>query len=168
MYTSVVTPVAPRFLAGEYVVFALDDGMFAVTARDVREIVFAVRVAPLPGAPEVVEGLVNVRGTLAPVFDLRKRFGLPPRAVDPSDHLVLATAASRLVAFRADRVVDFARFAAADVEAAIVDDVEHVAGVAKTPDGLVLIHDLTAFLSVSEADALDEALRAAPSEGSEG
>jgi purine-binding chemotaxis protein CheW len=167
MYTFAVTPAAPMSLAGEYVVFALDDGAFAVAARDVREIVFAVRAAPLPGAPDVVEGLVNVRGTLAPVFDLRKRFGLPPRAIDPSDHLVLATAGGRLVAFRADRVVDFARFAPETIEAAIVDGVEHVAGVAKTPEGLVLIHDLTAFLSASESDSLDEAMRAAPGEGPE-
>jgi purine-binding chemotaxis protein CheW len=153
MYTFAVTPAAPMSLAGEYVVFALDDGAFAVAARDVREIVFAVRAAPLPGAPDAVEGLVNVRGTLAPVFDLRKRFGLPPRAIDPSDHLVLATAGGRLVAFRADRVVDFARFAPETVEAAI--------------EGLVLIHDLTAFLSASESDSLDEAMRAAPGEGPE-
>jgi purine-binding chemotaxis protein CheW len=148
-------------LAGEYVVFSLGAGLFAVAVREVLEVVRAVRIAPLPGAPDAVEGLVNARGALAPVYDLRRRFGLSARPLDPDEHLVLARAGERLVAFRADRVLDLVRFPPELVEVAsdLVDGVDHVAGIAKTPDGLVLIHDLTAFLSTSEIVALDAAMR---------
>jgi purine-binding chemotaxis protein CheW len=156
-----VTSPTPSALAGEYVVFALGGSVFAVAARDVREVVLAVRIAPLPGAPEVVEGLVNVRGVLAPVFDLRKRFGLPSRPLDSDEHLVLATAGGRLVAFRADRVLAFARFAPESVEGAaeVVDGLERLVGVAKTSEGLVLIHDLATFLSSAEVVVLEAAVR---------
>jgi len=146
--------------------FSLDDTLFAVTARDVREVVFAARITPLPGAPDVVEGVLNVRGTLAPAFDLRKRFGLPARPLDPDEHIVVAMAGGRLVVFRTDRVRDFARIPdeAIDRTADLVEGAAHVAGVGRTSDGLVLIHDLTAFLSSSEVIALDDALTRTRSE----
>lgn len=129
-----------------------------------------VAITTMPGAPSVIEGIIDVRGELVPVFDLRGRFGLEPRSLWPTQHLVIANALGRVVAFRVDRV-DWM----ADVDDASIDDpsrvvpgTKHIAGVAKLDDGLVLIHDLDEFLSQSEAAQLDAAMQAmAASAGAE-
>jgi len=145
------------------VMFALDGERFALHGRAVREIVRAVAVAALPDAPEVVEGVVNYRGSLAPVLNVRSRFGLPPRPLDPTQHFVLAEAGSRLVALRVDRVLDVLEVPAEAVEAgaAVAPGSRRTEGVARLPDGLLVIHDLERFLSLDEGTALDASLRAA-------
>jgi purine-binding chemotaxis protein CheW len=100
-----------------------------------------------------------------PVLDLRARFGLPARAVDPSEHFVIAEAGDRTVALRTDAVVGLSTVddtALADPRGA-VPSAEHVPAAARLPDGLVLIHDLRTFLSAAEAASLDRAL-AGPAE----
>jgi purine-binding chemotaxis protein CheW len=131
---------------------------FGMALADVREVVRAVSIARLPKAPLVVEGVVNVRGSIVPALDIRARFNLPPKAVEPSDHLVIAFAKRRLVAIRVDRVTDLMLLARTDIEdlALAVPGSDLVAGVAKLHDGLLLIHDLATFLSVTEAAALDK------------
>src|SRR5258706_409789 len=88
------------------VVFVLGGHPFALPSRDVRELVRAVAVMPLPNAPAIVEGVINARGRIVPVLDIRARFGLPAKALEPSDHMILADAGDRVVALRADRAID--------------------------------------------------------------
>jgi purine-binding chemotaxis protein CheW len=146
----------------DLVVFEIDGRRYGLPAADVREIVRAVSVSPLPGAPPVVEGLINVRGALVPVLDLRARFAMAAKDPSHTDHLLLASAGTRLVAIRADRALDLAQVDPADVEnaTAIVPDAQYLRGVAKLTDGLVLIHDLRTFLKDTEALSLDDALSA--------
>lgn len=66
-----------------------------------------VAISPLPGAPPVVEGVVNVRGKVVPVFDLRGRFGLPPPPADPGQHLIILSGSPRTAAVRVDAAEDF-------------------------------------------------------------
>ena len=92
-----------------------------------------------------------------------RRLRLPQRTVSHTDHLILAQTGDRLVALRADRALGLARVDAADIEDAqtALPGAEYVSGVAKLPDGLVLIHDLRTFLQESEAAALDVAVSGA-------
>lgn len=145
-------------------IVALDDRRFALPVATVRETVPAVAVTPLAGAPGVVEGVVDVHGTVTPVLDLRARFGLPPRPVAPDQHLVLAVAGDRPVALRVDRALDVLAEGDAAATPARADDpaMRHLAGVAQLEDGLVLIADLAAFLAQGEEEALAAALAAAP------
>ena len=149
-----------RFL--EIVVFEVGGQQYGLPASDVRELQRAATLTPLPQAPAIVEGVVNLRGTVVPVLDIRSRFRLPPKPMEPTDHFVVARAGERLVALRVDRATDLIRVAAADVEEAraAVPGVEYVAWVAKLPHSLVLIHDLRTFLSRAEEAELDEALPA--------
>lgn len=147
--------------ASEILVFEVAGVHYALPVGSVEEILRAVAIVPLPQAPPVIEGLIDVRGSVVPVLDLRSRFRLPPRAVRPSDHLILAHAGPRRVAVRADRAVDLVRLDPARVEEAsrVVPAAEFVAGIAKLSDGLVLIHDLGGFLTQAEAERLDRSLR---------
>ena len=144
----------------EVLVLEVEGERWALPAADVREIVRAVAVARLPGAPRAVDGVIDVRGELVPVLDLRGRLGLPARAVHPDEHLVIADAGGRTVAIRVDSAVELATVddaSLADPRAA-VPSAEHVSAVARLPEGMVLIHDLRAFLDDAEAGALDAAL----------
>jgi purine-binding chemotaxis protein CheW len=145
-------------------VFEIGDLRCALPASDVREILRAVAMAPLPMAPSIIEGTVNVRGTLVPVVDIRTRFRLPPKAESHTDHLILASAGPRLVALRADRAVDLLHLDTRDIaepEPFGPPGAEYISGVGMLAEGLLLIHDLRTFLHDAEAATLDGALAAA-------
>ncbi len=147
--------------------FELDNRLHAFRAADVVQVVQMVEISPLPGAPAVIEGIVNVRGTIVPVFDLRARLGLPAREIDPGQHLVILAAGARPSAVRVDAADDFVSISDADIAVSLEDmgvggaRPRHVAGVAATPDGTTIIYDLAAFLSPSETEKLDDALTTA-------
>ena len=138
--------------------FDLDRQRFGIHLTAVSEIVRAVALARLPAVPAIVEGIINLRGTLVPVLDIRARFRLPAKAIDIGDHLVVARAGPRMVAIRADRVVDVLTIDPNDIDDAKGAAVSsaYVSGVAKLPDGLLLIHNLTMFLSEAEEAGLDD------------
>jgi purine-binding chemotaxis protein CheW len=143
----------------EILVFALGPARYALALDAVRELVRAVALVPLPGAPPIVEGVVNLRGQVVPVLDIRGRFGLPPRPVEPTDHLIVASAGGRVVAIRVDRALHLLT-----LEQALDPSVPssgYVAGVARLADGLAVIHDLETFLSAPEGAHLDRALESA-------
>jgi len=118
-----------------------------------------VASTPLPEAPTAIDGIIDVRGTVVAVLDLRARFGLPCRPARPSDHLIVVAATDRKVALRADRAVDLVTVpAGTDVAAVGLPTDSHLHGVARLDDGLLLIHDVDAFLSDDDAAALDDAL----------
>jgi purine-binding chemotaxis protein CheW len=123
-----------------------------------------VAIAPLPSGPPVVEGIIDVRGRVVPVLDIRRRFRLSPKPLDPNDHFILATAGTKLVGLRVDAVTELSQARQSDIEDArgVIPYSEYVAGVAKLEGGLVLIHDLKTFLSQGEAAALSTALAGAP------
>jgi purine-binding chemotaxis protein CheW len=126
----------------------------------VERVVRMVDVTPLPQAPEIVLGVVNVQGRVVPVLGLRQRFRLPERDFTLTDQLVIARTAVRPVALAADAVTGVLEYSARQVVGArdIVPGIEYVEGVVKLADGLVLIHDLGKFLSLDEETVLDRAI----------
>jgi purine-binding chemotaxis protein CheW len=142
--------------------FSLHGQRAAIPADAVREVVRSVAVAQLPKAPAIAHGVINVRGTVVPVLDVRRRFGLPPRAMELADQIVLVEAGGRTVAWCIDGAADLVEVAAEDVKVAreLAEGAAHVAGVAVLPDGVALVYDLERFLSPSESRTLDEALSA--------
>lgn len=148
----------------DLLLFEVGGHRYALPAADVREVVRAVAIAPLPGGPPIVEGIIDVRGRIVPVLDIRGRFRLAAKPLEPADHFILATCGAGLVALRVDVVTDFTQVGRAAIEdaRAVLPCSEHVAGVAKLPGGLVLIHDLKTFLSQGESAALATALAGAP------
>jgi purine-binding chemotaxis protein CheW len=146
--------------------FQLDRHAYAFPAHRVVQVVQMVAISPLPGAPPVIEGVVNVRGMVVPVFDLRQRLGLPPQPIDPSQHLVILAAGPRTAAVRVDSAEEFQSIPDSDItrSSTLADSgissagSRHVAGIAVTPDGTTIIYDLVAFLSLSESGTLDEVM----------
>lgn len=149
----------------QWVVFGLDQGRYALALTAVERIVRAVHVTPLPLAPPVVLGVIDVEGRVLPVFSVRDRFRLPPRAIDPADQFLIARTAQGTVALAIDAAQGvLERPAATLIDAAtIAPNLPHIRGVIALEDGLVLIHDLEQFLSPDETRALNEAMNQAAS-----
>ncbi len=143
-----------------YLAIVVDGHRYGLPLAQVREVLRAVWISPLPAAPAVMLGVIDVRGRFVPVVDMRRRFGRESPALDPSERLVLAWTGSREIALRADSVEWFADIDQAAVEP--VKDILHangfVAGLAHTGDGLLLIQDLSAFLTEAESSAIESAL----------
>ena len=147
----------------EALVFELAAERYALPLTDVVLVLRAVAIRALPHAPEIVEGIFDLRGELVPVLDMRARFRLPAKPLDPGEHLIVAQVGARKVALRADQALALERLEAVAIEQAgnLPRGVGYVAGVASTEGGMVLIHDLRAFLSQAEALELERALQAA-------
>ena len=125
----------------------------------VRGIIPAVPPVPLPGAPEIIWGAMNLRGQVVPVFDLRARLRLPRKEIGLADHMIVASAGPQLVVLPADRVIEVVEVDPAHIEDAVAVGADRsLAGVAKLSDGLVVIHDLDSFLTPEETDHLRDAL----------
>ena len=146
----------------EILIFELGTTRIGLRCTDVRELHRAVALVALPKAPPIVEGIINLRGRIVPVLDIRARFRLAPNAPSHTDHLILAFAGERLVALRVDRALDVVRVDPQQLEGseATWKGVAYVAGVAKLRDGLVLIHDLATFLDAAEHETLSDAVSA--------
>jgi purine-binding chemotaxis protein CheW len=145
----------------QLVLFALDEQRFALALSSIERAVRVVDVTPLPKAPSTVLGIVNVRGDVVPVYDLRRRFGLAERDINLADQLIIARTSRQKVALLVDSVngvLEVSEEAIASAEK-ILPEMEYVRGVVKLPDGLVLIHDLDRFLSPEEERILDQALK---------
>ena len=126
-------PAAPA--SADVLIFELDGVPHALRASAVREVLHAVALAPIPGVAPGLEGVLDPRGRVVPVLDLRRRLGLPSRGLAPSDHLiVLEAAGDELVAVRTDRV--------REIVPAHVVDATGGAAVAQTGHGLVALHDV--------------------------
>ena len=144
------------------VTFSLDDRKFALYVSAVQRIIRVVEVIALPKAPEIVVGIINLQGTVIPVFDIRMRFRLPAREARIDDQMIIATTTKRTVVLLVDSADDVKEIPEEKIIAAaqILPELEYVEGVMKMEDGMVLIHDLERFLSLQEEKALDEAMEA--------
>ncbi len=136
----------------------LTDLRIGFAAGAVREILRSVAIAPLPGAPAVIEGAINLRGTIIPVVDVRRRLGLASLANAPDQFLVLLETSDRVIAVRVDDVDDLIDVPTVNVESqqTLSPVILGLAGVAATDDGALVIYDADAFLTQAERAALDE------------
>lgn len=144
----------------EILTFDLDRRVFGLPAGIVLEITRLPHAAALPKAPPIIEGVINLRGRLVPVLDLRQRFGLPSRAASLDQHLVVARAGNRVVALRVDRATDLVRVDDSAIEppGTVAPGVEYTAGLARLPGGVLVIQDLDRFLALDEGRQVDHAL----------
>ena len=138
----------------EILVFEVGGRRFGVRANEVRELLRAVTVVALPLAPPFVEGIINLRGTVVPVLDIRARLRLPAKDAEPADYLLVVGDDERPVAVRIDRALELKTIAAAEIESASSVCLGQcaIAEVAKLPEGLMLMLNLQDLTSPA-ADA---------------
>jgi purine-binding chemotaxis protein CheW len=144
----------------KFVVFTLNEQRYAVELSAVQRIVRIVEVTPLPKAPEIVLGVINLQGIIIAVFDIRKRFGLHEAEMDLSDQLIIARTATRTVALAVDSVSGIIERSEEEITESgrFVPGSEYLEGVAKVEDSILLIHNLDRFLCLEEEKQLQEVL----------
>ncbi len=149
------------------VAFTLDDRRFALHLAAVERVLPAAALTPLPNAPPVVLGVLDVAGRVLPVVDVRQRFALPERDMEPTDRLIVTHTATRDLALVADAVAGVLEVPDDKVTRGetLLPGLEYVQGIVRLDDGLVLIHDVDTFLALDEATALDDAMQAGGTDG---
>ena len=147
----------------QLVAFDLDERRYAIRLAAVRRVIRAAAVTPLPGAPAIVTGIVDVAGEVIPVVSLRRRLGLVDRETDPADHWIIARTAMRTLGIEVDSVREVLEVAASDVcpPENVLPGLDPLEGIATLPDGMILIQDLATFLSLEEDRTLGTSLAAA-------
>lgn len=140
--------------------FTLADWRCALELSTVERVYRAVAITPLPNAPDIVLGVVNIKGVVLPVIDIRRRFCLPEKNLTPDDKLIVAHAFDRPVVLVVDSITDVIDCSGEDITSAsaIAPNIEHVEGVVRLQDGMILIYNLARFLSLEETAALEHAL----------
>ncbi len=148
-----------------FVVVALDEQRFALPVAAVDRVVRVVYVTPLPEAPPIVAGIVNVHGEIVPVLNLRRRCGLVDREIELDHQLVIAHTSRRTVAFIVDssEVIACAADELIPVEQ-IASALDYSQTVFRRSDEMILVYDLDSLLSgndeLSLTGAIDEHHRA--------
>ena len=125
-----------------------------------REVVRAVSIASLPQPSEWVEGIINLRGTIVPVFSLRALLSFPAREIELTDHLIVIEQDARLIALHVDHAVDLVNLVETQCEA--VQAMQNLAPLvlfeAKLPGGIIHVLDPKKFglgIALGEAENRD-------------
>ncbi|MBN2289733.1 MAG: chemotaxis protein CheW [Candidatus Glassbacteria bacterium] len=142
------------------VVFHLDDQRYALYLHAVQRIIRTVEITPLPEVSGIISGLINIRGRIVPVFNVRKRFNLSVRDTNLNDRIIIAQTKKWAVALVADRVQGVIEPTEGQQipSEMITPGMELFDGVIKLEDGIILIHDLERFLSLEEEKILSQAI----------
>jgi len=144
-----------------YVVFTLDDLKFGLRLLCVERILRIVEITPLPKAPDIITGVINIRGQIVPVYNIRRRFNLPEHETNLNEQLIVANISTHKVAIVADSVSGIVECPRQEVVPAadVLRGADYFEGIIKQADGLIIIHDLDKFLSTGEKKKLIMAIK---------
>jgi len=143
----------------QLVTFKVADEEFGLDILKVQEIIRIMDITRVPRAPAFVDGVINLRGKVIPIIDLRRRFGMERREHDQQTRIIVIELDRLIVGFVVDSVSEVLRIPASTVEAppSIVAgvDAEYISGVGKLEDRLLILLDLDKLLSANERQAVD-------------
>ena len=133
----------------QVVVFRIGDQEYGAEISKVQEIVRMLPIIPAPNVPPYVVGVVNLRGKVIPVYDLRERFGLEKVAISKQSRILILNFSKRLVGVKVDAASEVIAIPEDKIELppeeiAGVD--EGIAGIAKVDDRLIILLDLERIL----------------------
>jgi purine-binding chemotaxis protein CheW len=142
----------------QLVTFSIGEEEFGVEILKVQEIIRTMEITKVPRAPEFVEGVINLRGKVIPIIDLRRRFGLDSKKHDKHTRIIVIEIINMIVGFIVDSVSEVLRIPAGTVEPPppVVAGMEsdYISGVGKLQDRLLILLDLDRLLSHEDMSAL--------------
>lgn len=142
----------------QLVSFNIGSEGFGIDILKVREINRMVDITRVPQAPHYVEGVINLRGKVIPIIDLRKRFNLETREYDKNTRIVVVDILGHITGVVVDAVSEVLRLPAGTIESTpeIVTGVssEYIKGVAKLEGRLLILLDLSKVIDVGETASL--------------
>jgi purine-binding chemotaxis protein CheW len=140
----------------EFISFAIGDDQYGVDIMAVREIKEWSNVTHLPKQPEYVRGVLNLRGVMVPIVDLRCRFGEGLTDTTPTHIIIIVQIDDRQVGILADRVLDIVSFEREKIQAvprtAQATTSDFLSGLVTHDNTMIALIDLPNLLSVEEGD----------------
>ena len=144
----------------QWVKFLLDEETYAINVMQVQEVLRHTAIAPVPGAPDYVLGIINLRGNVVTVIDTRRRFGLEPREVTDNTRIVIIETSRAVIGIMVDGVAEvvYLRQSELDMTPNVGNDENDrfIQGVCHKGDDLLILVELDELLSEDEWDELDE------------
>lgn len=142
----------------QLVVFDLADEAYGVNIGSVREIIRMQEITKVPRTPDYVEGVINLRGKVIPVIDMRKRFGFPVAERTKDTRIVVIDIGGADIGATVDAVTEVLRLGADSIEppSAVITtaDSDYLLGIAKLETRLIILLDLQRALAVDAMAAV--------------
>ena len=142
----------------QLVSFKVRDEEFGIDILQVQEIIRMLPIAIVPSAPSFVKGVIDLRGEVIPIIDMRKRFKLPAIPYDNETRIIVVHTKSFTVGFIVDAVCEVIRISESAIERppAVVDGdgSSYIKGVSKLEKGLLILLDLDGLISLEMLEEL--------------
>ncbi len=138
----------------QWVTFQLDQETYGINVMQVREVLRYSDIAPVPGAPEYVIGIINLRGNVVTVIDTRARFGLPAGELNGHSRIVIIESEDQVVGILVDSVAEVVYLNRSEIDTSPNigndDSAKFIQGVAHRDDQLLILVDFEKLLSNEE------------------
>lgn len=138
----------------QYVTFRLEDETYGINVMQVQEVLRVTEIAPVPGAPHYVLGIINLRGNVVTVIDTRERLGLGAKDMDESTRIVIIEVDKQVVGILVDAVAEVVNLHASEIESAPSvgndESSKYIQGVASRDGELLILVDLNKLLNDEE------------------
>jgi len=140
----------------QWVTFKLEQETYGVNVMQVQEVLRYSDIAPVPGAPSYVLGIINLRGNVVTVIDTRSRFGLMPADVTDNTRVVIIESDKQVIGILVDSVAEVVYMKASEIEMApnvgTDESAKFIKGVCNRDEELLILVDLDKLLSDDEWD----------------
>ena len=137
--------------------FRLDNEDYAIAITKIQEIILMKPITRIPQVPDFIEGLINLRGSVIPIVNLRKRFGLPPREIDDETRTIVVNVHEKTVGCVVDAVTQVMRINRDQIQppplGVMAVNHQYLAGLAKLDDRLLIILDIDKLFQAEELAA---------------
>jgi len=146
---------ARKMDGGKYLTFVLGHEEYGLEILKVREIMGMVEIVSVPQAPGYVKGIINLRGTVIPIIDLRLKFGLPPRDYDKETCIIVVNIGTGLMGIVVDTVSEVLDIASGDIDEApqfgAAVDTSFIRGIGKVKGKVKILLDIEEILTAEMA-----------------
>jgi len=143
----------------QWVTYKLDNETYGIRVMQVQEVLRVSEIAPVPGAPHYVMGIINLRGNVVTVINTRSRFGLPQAENSDSTRIVILESESNVVGILVDSVAEVVDLKADQIETSPNvgndDSSKYIEGVATLDGNLLILIDINKLLTDEEWNELD-------------
>ncbi len=147
--TSVATQT-PQTLT-QWVTFKLDGETYGVNVMEVQEVLRVTDIAPVPGAPGYVLGIINLRGNVVSVLDTRRRFGLQTTESNDATRIVIIESGGQTVGIRVDAVAEVLDVDSSEIEfspdVGNEESSRYISGMVSRGEELVILVDVSKIIS---------------------
>lgn len=142
----------------QWVTFKLENEVYGVNVMQVQEVLRYSEIAAVPGAPNYVIGIINLRGNVVTVIDTRVRFGLMPSEVSENSRIVIIEAEKQVIGILVDGVAEVVYLRSSEIDVApnvgTDESAKFIQGVSNREGELLILVDLNKFLNDEEWDEL--------------